>query len=83
MNISRHGDLRVRERMGIPRKAIARAAQRALSEGHTVDDYSGTLGLYLRSKQRDGTVALAWHGFAFVFAGETLVTVIPLPRGFR
>lgn len=83
MNVSRHGDLRARERMGIPRKAVARAAQRALKDGRSVDDYSGTLGLYLRFKQRGGTVVRAWHGFAFVFADETLVTVIPLPRGFR
>jgi hypothetical protein len=84
MNISRHGDLRARERMGIPRKAIARAAKRALTDGRTVDDYSGTLGLYLRFKQKDGTKAYTHNGFVFVFgAGETLVTVIPLPRGFR
>lgn len=83
MNISRHGDVRARERIGIPRKAVERAARKALTHGATVDDYSGTLGLFLRYKQRDGTRVRVHGGFVFVFADETLVTVIPLPRGFR
>jgi hypothetical protein len=71
--ISRHGEQRVRERLGLPRKAVRRTVEKAWRDGvacaaTTLDgvssDYIGRL----------------WSGYRFVFATEKglpeLVTVI-------
>ena len=87
MNISRHGDERARERMGIPRKAVARAAAKAMANGIDRNTSRGRLRLLIESAHRkhNGQAdAIKVHGgYLFIFADGRLVTVYPVARWGR
>lgn len=83
--ITRHGGQRVRKRLGKPKKSVARIATRALEKGLGQKDVKGRLNRYLEK---------LWHfGYAnnirlfqeqvFIFDGEKLVTVFPLPSKLK
>lgn len=85
--ITRHGDRRARKRLGLPRKAVRRAAERALVAGKRADDLYGLLATYIADvKGRSATAedVVLFGGNVFVF-GESgvLITVFPLPKHLR
>lgn len=86
MPITRHGSKRVRERLGIPKKAVARMAELALVEGKRHADFAGAMrrymdGVFLEHKTANNMRVYAQH--LFVFNGETLITAWQLPAKFR
>jgi len=70
LEISRHGEQRVRERLGLPRRAVRRTVERAWTNGVPARDAKVTT---------EYEVNRIWGGFCFVFgvtdAGVVLVTV--------
>jgi hypothetical protein len=86
MKISDHGEHRVRERLGLKKKAVARLAERALTEGATHAQFSGRMKRYLDRvflEHRNAGNMRVLNGYLFLFSGETLVTCWALPPAFR
>ena len=86
MEITRHGEARLRERMGVPKKAVARLAERALAEGKTHGEFAGAIKRYLDGvflEYRNATNMRVYAQHLFIFAGEKLITAWLLPSKFR
>lgn len=86
MNISNHARHRMKERCGFNRKAQDRMAQKAFNEGITHKQTKGRLHKWVTSlffKNCNANNIRLYGGFAFVFAVETLVTVIPIPSNLK
>ena len=87
MNVSKHGDLRARERMGIPRKAVKRTADKAMKHGIDRNTSRGPLRMFIEATHRKhrGVEAIVkvYGDQAFIFAGGSLVTVFPVPAWGR
>ena len=47
MRVSRHGERRARQRVGLPKKSVERNAQRALTDGIGYREASGALRRYI------------------------------------
>jgi hypothetical protein len=80
--VTTHGKNRMKERCGIPKRAAERNAQRAYDKGTTYDNTHGKLREYIdrRSDTTSITDIRVWDGNIYVFYGETLLTVYPIPR---
>lgn len=84
-SVTRHGERRVRGRLGLPKRAVEAAAERAWAEGNPRRRFTGSIRRYLdRVAAREPNRALRVHGTAlYIFdpAGN-LVTAWPLPAKY-
>lgn len=84
VTISEHGEMRAVERLGIPRRSVARMAARAFAIGIEREQTRGDLRRYLDGKFHNGRGAttLRVHGQSvYVFGVDgTFVTTFRLPR---
>lgn len=81
--VTRHGEQRMRERVGLPKKAVRRAAARAISDGLSRAEAEGALRrymdwLYHRGRGEMDNIRIYGNN-VFMFAGLTLVTVLTVP----
>lgn len=86
MNISSHARQRMKERCGFNKKSQDRMAQKAFEEGITHAQTKGRLNkwvtsLYFKNKNADNI--RLYGDNAYIFCGETLVTVIPVPANIK
>lgn len=86
LQITTHGGKRVRERVGIPKRAVARLAARAMADGAMHSQFTGSMkryldGIYMERGSANNMRIL--HGHLFLFADERLVTCWALPERFR
>ena len=86
MRVTKHSESRSRERLGIPKKAVAKMAEDALLKGKRHSDFSGSIkryldGVFLQYGNANNMRVYVQH--LFIFAGETLITVWPLPPKYR
>lgn len=86
MTVSRHGASRLRERMGVPKRAIEKLAADALTKGKKHSDFAGSMrryldGVFLEHRTANNMRVFAQH--LFVFDGDTLITAWMLPSKFR
>ena len=86
VTITRHAKKRMKERLGLPRSALQKAADRAFEEGRTHSEFNGSAKRYLDSlwfmNKRIGHLRI-YGGQVYIFAGTTLVTVYPVPQKLR
>lgn len=85
-NITRHGDRRMRERMGIPRKSVQRMATRALREGIPRTETKGSLRRYLDALyhyNENANNIRVWSEKVWIFSGNTLITVLDLHQRYK
>lgn len=83
---TRHGRKRLRKRVGIPEKAAIKMARRAFQRGITHSEACGPLKLFLNNlwlSQRNCNNMRIYGDNVYMFAGETLVTVITVPCDLR
>jgi hypothetical protein len=83
MRVSQHADERIRERCGLPKRAVEKNAAKALSDGITHEETSGRLKKYLDFlflTHRRATNIRIYGCFVYLFTKHTLITVFPLPR---
>lgn len=76
----------MKERCGFNRKAQERMAERAFNEGITHKQTKGRMHKWVTSlffKNCNANNIRLLGEFAYVFCGETLVTVIPIPIDLR
>lgn len=86
MTISNHARQRMKERCGFSRKAQDRMAEKAFYEGITHKQTKGRLHKWVTSlffKNCNANNIRLYGDNAYIFCGETLVTVIPVPNDLK
>lgn len=80
--VTTHGKNRMKERCGIPKRAAERNAQLAFDKGLTYDRTHGKLREYIDNRRGSTNITdiRVWNGNMFVFYGEALLTVYPIPK---
>lgn len=76
----------MKERCGFNRKAQERMAEKAFNEGITHKQTKGRLHKWVTSlffKNTNANNIILFGDNAFIFCGETLVMVIPIPVNLR
>ena len=84
--ISDHAKIRIKERCGLPKKAIRKNAELALQHGVKHGDCTGRLKKYvdyLYLSHKTATNIRLYGAFVYIFAQEELVTVLPLHRSYK
>lgn len=82
LRVSRHGFKRARERLGIPKDAVKRNAEKALKYGIERTDASGPFRRYLDSMYYEYGTAnnlRVFNRHIYIFCNEVLVTVMNVP----
>ena len=84
--VSNHGADRIRERVGLPKKAVDKNVERAFEKGLKHGELSGGLrrfidALYLEHRMANNI--RIYCGMVYLFCGNVLVTVVPLPQKYR
>ena len=85
VTVTEHADTRMKERLGLPRKARQAAAQRAFDRGKRHADVSGRLRRFLDAKWFDhhcDNVRIYGEHIWF-FRGTTLVTVYEIKKDLK
>jgi len=85
--ITRHGEKRLRKRVGVTRSASYRTAERAYMYGIDHDHARGRLRrymewLYQKHHGKADNIRI-YNGFVFIFAGKYLLTTFPIPAEYR
>lgn len=86
MNISQHAHKRMKERCGFNKKSQERMARKAFEDGITHKQTKGRLNKWVTSlffKNCNANNIRIYGDMAYIFAGETLVTVIPVPNNIK
>jgi hypothetical protein len=86
MNITDHAKTRIKERCGLPKKALERNAAIAFEEGVRHGDCTGRLKKYidfLFLSHGCGANIRIYGNHVYIFTQNSLVTVLPLPNIYR
>lgn len=86
MNISNHARQHMKERCGFNRKVQDRMTEKEFYEGITHKQTKGRLHKWVTSlffKNCNANNIRLYGGYCYIFAGETLVTVIPIPSNLK
>lgn len=84
--VTKHAAKRIKQRLGLPMRGAEKTARLAMEKGLRHGDTTGYLrrymdALYLRHRVADNV--RIWNGNAYLFAGDVLITVFPLPPRMR
>ena len=85
-DVTWHAKNRMKQRVGVPKRAVAKQADRAFENGITHGETTGTLRRYLDSiylKEGVANNIRILDGRIYLFAGRKLITVYMLPPQFR
>lgn len=83
--VTKHGAERMRGRIGIPKKAVQRLADIALSEGVRHSETTGALHRYISAlyhKEKTANQIRLYGDKTYIFQGNKLITVIPTPNKY-
>ena len=86
MITTNHGAKRVRKRIGIKKKAVNAMRDAAFEKGLTHAQATGTLSRYydkLYLEYESANNVRIYANYVWIFAGETLITVFPIPSNLR
>lgn len=86
LHVTDHAELRVRKRMGLPRKAVEKMAQTALERGVRHHQYAGSFRRYLDGvflKERTANNMRVHANYLFLFDEGDLITCWAIPAEFR
>lgn len=81
-----HSKKRIKERMGIPRKAIERQVKLALERGYSHSETKSNLKKYLDKIYLSHKIAnnlKVYNNHIFLFNNNTLITVFKLPANLQ
>lgn len=85
VEVTKHATSRMVKRCGVSKKSIDRLAEKALAQGLTRKDVSGSLARYLDKLYLSRRVANNIRIYAqkvFLFKGTMLITVLDLPTRY-
>lgn len=83
---SGHAKNRIRDRCGIPKRAVNRLVEKAFDEGITHSETNGALNNYISSLYFYNMTAnniKIFNAKVFIFSNDVLITVLNLPREFK
>jgi len=83
VRLSNHGKERLHERVGLSKKSVEKNALLALENGLTHSDTTGRLNKYITKLYLQGRNAnniRVYNHYVYLFAGNTLITVMHLPQ---
>ena len=87
MRVSRHGERRARQRVGLPKKSVERNAQRVLTEGIGYREASGPLRRYIswlyEFYDGNGNKIRIYGDKVCIFHDSILITVLNVPGEHR
>jgi hypothetical protein len=86
MKLTRHSKERIEERVGLSKEASEKMAQKALQFGITHGETVGQFNKFLTRlcmKNRAINNIRVYNRYVFLFAKETLITVLNLPHDFH
>ena len=86
MRVTRHAEQRTRQRVGLPKRAVDRAAARALKRGKPRQYFLGAFRRYLNfifMKRRRANNMRVYNGYIYMFDDDVLITVLEAPPKFR
>lgn len=86
MYITYHAEGKIRKRLGIPKKAVARMVQSALDEGVDHSVFSGSFRHYLDKTINEEHCAnnlRVYNQHLFLFHDDILITAWPLAQKYR
>ena len=80
-----HAAKRAKERLGVPKRAALKNADRALEHGLRLDNATGDLKRYMSglNRHRGGGDARIYGEHVYIFVGQQLITVYRLPREYQ
>lgn len=84
--ITKHAEERLKERIGLGKKALQRAAEAAYEKGVKHSETTGNLNkwvtsLYFRNPEANNI--RLYNDKAWIFAGQKLITVIQVPASLK
>lgn len=86
VGVTKHAKRRIKERMGLPRSACQRMAEKAYFEGKDENEFVGKLQACIktklaRNKNRNSCNQIRIYGqFIYMFSDAALITVLRLPK---
>lgn len=80
-DVTNHGSERVRKRVGVPKKAVNRSVEHALTKGLAHKETTGRLHRYLTKLYHlhQNEHVRVFNNHIYVFKQERLITTLPLP----
>ena len=84
--VTNHAEKRFKQRVGLPKKACQKHAERAYNEGIKHVDVKGNAGKYLDRlylEYRTANQLRVYGEFVYLFNNRTLVTVLKLPQNLK
>jgi hypothetical protein len=86
VNVSAHGNKRIRSRCGIPKKSVNKLAEEAFTCGITHGETTGSLNKYITAlyfyNQSANNIRI-YRDKVFIFAALRLITVLNLPARYQ
>lgn len=86
MDVSKHAEMRMKQRNGLSKKSCERIAQKALEKGIRHEQTKGRLNKWITSlyfnNKKANNIRL-YGDKAYIFCGEVLVTVLQIPNNLR
>lgn len=86
MRVSKHAKQRMKQRCSFTKKSQDRMAKKAFEQGFTHAQTKGRLNKWITSlyfKYEKANNIRIYGDNAYIFCGETLVTVIPVPPNLK
>lgn len=85
--VSKHATKRCRKRLGVPKKAVPRLAEKALDIGQHRADFVGSFRRYLdkvyMKKGQHANNMRVYNSHLFLFAGYILITAWRVPSKYQ
>lgn len=86
VKVTRHATKRTTKRLGIPKRATKKNAERALQYGIRHTEARGGLNRYMTAlffRHETANNIRIYCGTVYIFKDEELITLFPLPQKFR
>lgn len=86
MELTKHGEERIRKRIGINKKSINKMKKLAFDKGVAHKDVIGSLKKYydyLFFKNKTATNVRIYSNYVWIFTNDKLVTVFPMPNKYK
>lgn len=84
--VTKHAEKRLRERMGLKKKSVQRAAEMAYEKGIKHAETNGNLNKWITSLYFNNKTAnniRIYNDKAWIFAGQNLITVLQIPASLK
>jgi hypothetical protein len=83
MQVSKHAEKRIRKRLGIPRKAIAKFIDEAETRGTPLNQFKGRVKKFydaISIRHSAGNKTFSYRDYLFIMQDDILITVYEVPK---